>query len=101
MLKPSVAAEPGPAGVRGAGTGSALAIRNLRHAYGELLTIDQLDVEVPAHGVLGVVGPSGCGKSTLLELICGLRQPSGGEIDVGGHSDPQGRLAHCAYMPQR
>ncbi|MGB7587707.1 MAG: ABC transporter ATP-binding protein [Solirubrobacterales bacterium] len=92
---------PGPAEVSGAGTGAALIISNLRHAYGELLTIDQIDFEVPAHGVLGVVGPSGCGKSTLLELICGLRQPSEGEIAVGGRRDPQGRLAHCAYMPQR
>ncbi len=51
--------------------------------------------------MLGLVGPSGCGKSTLLELICGLREPSAGEIDVGGARDPGGRLARCAYMPQR
>jgi NitT/TauT family transport system ATP-binding protein len=51
--------------------------------------------------VLGLVGPSGCGKSTLLELICGLQEPSAGEIDVGGSRDSGGRLARCAYMPQR
>jgi len=31
-----------------------------------------------------VIGPSGCGKSTLLYLLSGLRQPSGGEILIGG-----------------
>jgi NitT/TauT family transport system ATP-binding protein len=76
-------------------------MQGLRHAYGALLAIDHLDLEVPAHGVLGVVGPSGCGKSTLLELICGLQEPSGGEIEVGGSVDGRERLAHCAYMPQR
>ena len=43
-----------------------------------------IELEVPAHSVLGLVGPSGCGKSTLLELICGLREPSEGTIAMGG-----------------
>jgi ABC-type nitrate/sulfonate/bicarbonate transport system ATPase subunit len=80
---------------------AAVSIRRLRHAYGELRTIERLDLEVPAHGVLGLVGPSGCGKSTLLELLAGLREPSDGEIAIGGDSAAERRLAHCAYMPQR
>ena len=79
----------------------AVAIRGLRHAYGELTTIERLDLEVPARGVLGLVGPSGCGKSTLLELLVGLQEPADGEIAVGGSSAGGERLAHCAYMPQR
>lgn len=31
-----------------------------------------------------VIGPSGCGKSTFLYLLAGLRQPTGGGIQVGG-----------------
>jgi molybdate transport system ATP-binding protein len=34
--------------------------------------------------VLGLFGPSGSGKTTLLEAIAGVRQPSQGEIAVGG-----------------
>jgi ABC-type nitrate/sulfonate/bicarbonate transport system ATPase subunit len=84
-----------------AAPGDAVAISALEHAYGELRTIDRLDLEVEAHGVLGLVGPSGCGKSTLLELICGLREPGGGRIEVGGASAAPERLARCAFMPQR
>jgi NitT/TauT family transport system ATP-binding protein len=76
-------------------------IRGLEHAYGELRTIDRLDLSVPAQSVLGLVGPSGCGKSTLLELIAGLQEPAGGQLAVQGASDAAGRLAHCAFMPQR
>jgi ABC-type nitrate/sulfonate/bicarbonate transport system ATPase subunit len=82
-------------------SGPELSIRDLEHAYGELQTIARLDLEVPPHSVVGVVGPSGCGKSTLLELVAGLREPSAGEIEVGGESTPGGRLSRCAYMPQR
>jgi ABC-type nitrate/sulfonate/bicarbonate transport system ATPase subunit len=78
-----------------------LAIRDLGHSYGTLRTIERLDLDLPTHGVLGLVGPSGCGKSTLLELIAGLQEPLSGEIEVGGAVDARGRLAHCAFMPQR
>jgi NitT/TauT family transport system ATP-binding protein len=81
--------------------GAAVSIRGLAHSYAELRTIERLDLEVPAHGVLGLVGPSGCGKSTLLELIAGLQDPSRGEIVVGGGIEASSRLAHCAFMPQR
>jgi NitT/TauT family transport system ATP-binding protein len=92
------AAPPAPPG----GTPSAeVSIRGLGHSYGDLQAIERLDLDVPAHGVLGLVGPSGCGKSTLLELIAGLQQPTAGEIEVGGMADSAGRLARCAFMPQR
>lgn len=76
-------------------------VRDLSHAYGELHVVDGIDLETPAHGVLGLVGPSGCGKSTLLELIAGLQRPSAGVVEVEGAADSAGRLARCAYMPQR
>jgi NitT/TauT family transport system ATP-binding protein len=80
---------------------ASVSIRGLEHRYGELKAIERVDLEVPAHGVLGVVGPSGCGKSTLLELIAGLQEPGGGEIHVGDGEDPATRLARCAFMPQQ
>ena len=85
----------------GAAPGDAVAIVALEHSYGELLTIERLDLAIGAHGVLGLVGPSGCGKSTLLELICGLREPAEGAIEVGGGASAPERLSRCAYMPQR
>jgi NitT/TauT family transport system ATP-binding protein len=94
-------AAEGPSPARAGAGGASLSIRRLSHSYGELRTIERLDLEIPAHGVLGLVGPSGCGKSTLLELIAGLKEPGGGEIVVGDASDLRARLKSCAYMPQR
>jgi NitT/TauT family transport system ATP-binding protein len=83
------------------GSAGGISLQAVEHAYGELRSLDRIDLEVPAHGVVGLVGPSGCGKSTLLELICGLREPSGGTIAIGGSSRAAERLARCAFMPQR
>jgi NitT/TauT family transport system ATP-binding protein len=79
----------------------SVSIRGLGHSYGELQTIERLDLEVAAREVIGLVGPSGCGKSTLLELVCGLQEPSTGTVAVDGAPGVAERLGHCAYMPQR
>jgi ABC-type nitrate/sulfonate/bicarbonate transport system ATPase subunit len=82
-------------------TSMNLEIAGLVHEFGELRVLDDLSLAASPHEVLGLVGPSGCGKSTLLELICGLREPASGSVAVGGATDARGRLARCAYMPQR
>lgn len=79
----------------------ALHAEGLSHAFGPLAVLDGLDLRVRRGDVLGIVGPSGCGKSTLLELLCGLREPDSGTIEVCGGSEARARLASCAYMPQR
>jgi NitT/TauT family transport system ATP-binding protein len=80
---------------------AAVTASGLGHAFADLEVIERLDLRVDRRQVVGVVGPSGCGKSTLLELIAGLREPARGAIAVEGSLDPGGRLASCAYMPQR
>jgi ABC-type nitrate/sulfonate/bicarbonate transport system ATPase subunit len=98
-------AEPGPIGTISAPprspAGAGIEVAGLAHSYGELRTIERLDLSVAPHGVVGLVGPSGCGKSTLLELVCGLREPSAGTVEVGGAGDAGERLRRCAFMPQR
>jgi len=79
----------------------SVAARGLSHSYGELRSLRRIDLAVADGEVVALVGPSGCGKSTLLEIVCGLRDPGEGEIEVGGAADAKGRLARCAYMPQR
>jgi NitT/TauT family transport system ATP-binding protein len=75
--------------------------RDLSHSYGELRSLDRIDLEVGDGEAVALVGPSGCGKSTLLEIVCGLREPSAGEIAVEGDEGAARRLSHCAYMPQK
>jgi NitT/TauT family transport system ATP-binding protein len=90
-----------PDGSRANDAGAAVAIRGLGHSFDALEVLVGLDLEALPHTVLGLVGPSGCGKSTLLEILCGLREPSAGTVAVGGEEIAAGRLARCAFMPQR
>ena len=81
-------------------SGPAVAIRGLRHRFGELEVLDGIELTVEAGQVLGIVGPSGCGKSTLLEIVAGLRAQSDGSVAIGIPRSPEERLHACALMPQ-
>jgi putative ABC transport system ATP-binding protein len=53
--------------------------------HGEVIGIDQVDLEIPAGALVVLKGASGSGKSTLLALIAGLDRPSAGELHAAGH----------------
>lgn len=60
-------------------------IRDLTFAYpSQPLLFEGFNWQITSDEAWAVIGPSGCGKSTLLYLLAGLRQPSSGEIWVGG-----------------
>jgi lipopolysaccharide transport system ATP-binding protein len=43
-----------------------------------------LDLDLKPGDCLGIIGRNGAGKSTLLDLVCGVRRPSEGVVDVSG-----------------
>ncbi len=50
----------------------------------EVAVLHGLDLTVERGEFVALMGPSGSGKTTLLNLIGGLDQPTGGEIQVDG-----------------
>jgi iron(III) transport system ATP-binding protein len=61
-----------------------VACAGLRRAYGPVVALDGIDLEVRTGELLAVLGPSGCGKTTLLRLIAGFEPPDAGTVAVGG-----------------
>jgi ABC-type lipoprotein export system ATPase subunit len=61
-----------------------LAIRNLRHAYGDRAVLAITDWRVAQGEASLILGPSGSGKSTLLAILSGLLAPSEGRVEVAG-----------------
>lgn len=62
----------------------AVRIRGLRRAFGDVVAVDDVDLDVLPGEMLTVLGPSGCGKTTVLRLIAGLDTPDAGTIEIGG-----------------
>ena len=50
---------------------------------GDVLAVDQVDLEIEEGEFMVFVGPSGCGKTTLLRLIAGLEEVTEGSIVIG------------------
>jgi multiple sugar transport system ATP-binding protein len=51
--------------------------------FGDVVAVDDLNLEVLDRDFLVLLGPSGCGKSTVLRMIAGLERPSGGTVTIG------------------
>ena len=54
--------------------------RNLQKAYGDVLVIQGVSLDIADGEFVTLVGPSGCGKSTLLRMLAGLEPITGGTI---------------------
>ena len=46
----------------------------------ELHVLDNVELELPEHGMCAIFGPSGCGKTTLLNILGGLDNATSGEV---------------------
>lgn len=72
--------------------------------FGDLLAVDNVDLQVPRGQVYGFLGPNGSGKSTTIRMLCGLLEPSAGQIEVLGLAVPAQAEAlrrRIGYMTQR
>jgi ABC-2 type transport system ATP-binding protein len=59
-------------------------VRGLRKAYGELVAVDGVDLDVAAGEVFALLGPNGAGKTTTVEILEGYRVRTAGEVSVLG-----------------
>src|SRR5579872_6022685 len=55
-----------------------------RIPYTDLWALKDISFEVEEGETVGILGRNGSGKSTLLKCICGVLQPTSGEVAVKG-----------------
>ena len=63
-----------------------LELKDLHGGYRKTVIIKGIACKFPEGKITSIIGPNGSGKSKLLKLCCGLLQPTGGEILLGGTS---------------
>jgi manganese/zinc/iron transport system ATP- binding protein len=77
-----------------------LSVYDLTVAYHRKPVIWDVQFDLPAGSLVGVVGPNGAGKSTLLKAIMGLVPIASGRIHVFGEEYRRTR-GRVGYVPQR
>ncbi len=79
-------------------------VQELGHSYKAHTVLDGISFSVPEGRVVGLVGPNAAGKTTLLRSLCGLLEPTRGEIRILGRDvrrEPQAARRVIGYLPER
>lgn len=75
--------------------------RGLSKVYGHKVALAGVDLEVGKGRIVGLLGPNGSGKTTLIKLMCGLLQPTAGQLEIGGQAVGPATKAQVSYLPDR
>lgn len=67
-------------------TDPVAALRGVSRRYGDVLALDDVDLEIRPGQMVGMLGPNGAGKSTAISLLLGLRRPDSGTVTLFGGS---------------
>jgi oligopeptide/dipeptide ABC transporter ATP-binding protein len=59
-------------------------VRSVAGAGARLQALRGVSLSASPGETIGIVGESGCGKSTMARILCGLEEPDGGRVSLGG-----------------
>ena len=58
---------------------------NLKKHFGDVISVDNLNLKIEDGEFIAFLGPSGCGKTTTLLMNTGIYKPTGGDIFFNGN----------------
>lgn len=61
----------------------SLTLRNVSKRFGNVVALDNFELEVGVGELVALLGPSGCGKTTALRVVAGLEHQDSGSVLVG------------------
>jgi ABC-type branched-subunit amino acid transport system ATPase component len=64
-----------------------LEVRDLCKTFGGLRALQNIDLDVDAGEILGIIGPNGSGKTTFFNVLSGIHPATSGAIRFGEHAD--------------
>ena len=66
-------------------TDPAILTEGLGKRFGDVVALENLNLQVPAGTVLGLLGPNGAGKTTTVRILTTILHPDSGRATVLGH----------------
>ncbi len=79
---------------------SILKIQGLVKNFGEVLALDEVDMNVEQGAICGLLGPNGAGKTTLLRIINGILTKDAGSVQILGEDASLKTARKIGYMPE-
>ncbi len=61
-------------------TPAALRVEGVRVAFGGVIAVDDVTLDVQPGEVVGLIGPNGAGKTTLIDVVTGFTRPQLGHV---------------------
>ncbi|RZS75938.1 ABC transporter ATP-binding protein [Pseudobacter ginsenosidimutans] len=80
-----------------------LKTENLSHRYSSSWAIRDINIEIAAHGIIGLLGSNGAGKSTTMNIICGTLNQTEGKVYINGidsRKEPEAARREIGFLPQ-
>jgi ABC-2 type transport system ATP-binding protein len=81
-----------------------ISINSLSKTYGNgFQALDDVSFDIEQGEILALLGPNGAGKTTLISIICGITNPSRGQVTVSGNDvvrDFRKTRAEIGLVPQ-
>ena len=59
---------------------NAVRMENIHMAFGNVVALRNINLEVGANEIVGLIGDNGAGKSTLIKIVTGVLRPTGGRL---------------------
>ena len=78
-----------------------LECKNLSKNYGNVLALNDVNLNLEEGKIIGLLGPNGSGKTTLIKLVSRLLVPSSGSISICGLEPGDQSKAIVSYLPDR
>ncbi len=76
----------------------AIQTRKLRKAFGDVIAVDSVDLDIREGAITGLLGGNGAGKTTTMAMLLGLLEPSAGEITMLGRDLLKERAAIAPFI---
>jgi len=62
-----------------------LSLSNITKQFGDVVVVDDFNLEMERGEFVSFLGPSGCGKTTTLRMVAGFEIPTSGKITLDGN----------------